>query len=468
MSKTRFMSGRRVIKTSVSEITSENVVDVLNKALVVHNLNQSEIDYLWKYYCGDQPVRHRMKDMRPEICNRIVENHANEIVSFWVGYLCGEPIQYVSRGGGEHVVGQINELNSFMFAEDRAAKDQELVNWLMIGGTAYKLVLPNSAYREGESPFKIYISDPRDTFIVYSNEIGNKPMMGVKCSKDDDGMLHYSVYTENRYYRIDDDSLVEAKPHALGMVPFFEYPVGIARLGAFEIVLPLLDAINDTESNRLDSVEQFVQAYWKFVGCKIDEELFEKFKKQGAIMVPPNDTGGNIDVDLVVKELNQSQIQTLKDDYYNAILTICGIPNRNGGSSTSDTGAAVVLRDGWSLAETRAKAIEHTFKRSEKQMLKLVLKICRDIAGLDIRLTDIDLQFTRRNYENIQSKAQVLTQMLQQDKIHPLLAFQHSGLFVDPESAYTQSMEYYKEQQAKASAESQAVDNGNENGNKSE
>lgn len=33
LSQTRYMSGRRIIKTSVTEITDENVVDVLRKAL---------------------------------------------------------------------------------------------------------------------------------------------------------------------------------------------------------------------------------------------------------------------------------------------------------------------------------------------------------------------------------------------------------------------------------------------------
>ena len=82
LSETRLMSGRRVIKMSVKEITEANVVEVLNKALAIHELNRSEIDYLWKYYRGEQPIRHRTKDVRPEICNKIVENRANEIVSF--------------------------------------------------------------------------------------------------------------------------------------------------------------------------------------------------------------------------------------------------------------------------------------------------------------------------------------------------------------------------------------------------
>lgn len=177
LSETRLMNGRRIIKTSVTEITENNVIEVLNKALAVHDLNRSDIDYLWKYYKGEQPIRHRVKDVRPEICNKIVENRANEIVSFKVGYLCGEPIQYVSRNGGDEVVKAINTLNEYMFAEDKAAQDQELVEWQMICGTAFRLVLPDEVGEEDEAPFELYTLDPRDTFVVYSNEIGNKPIM---------------------------------------------------------------------------------------------------------------------------------------------------------------------------------------------------------------------------------------------------------------------------------------------------
>lgn len=447
LSETRLMSGRRVIKSSVSAITADNVQEVLFRALETHALNRSEIDYLWKYYKGDQPIRHRVKDTRPEICNKIVENRANEIVSFKVGYLCGEPIQYVSRNGGESIVEAINTLNEFMFAEDKAAQDQELVEWQMICGTAFRLVLPDDPSDEDEAPFEMYTLDPRDTFVVYSNEIGNKPLMAVKYSTDEDtGATRYSVYTENYYYLIEDGLVnkAESKPHALDMIPIFEYPANNARLGAFEIVLPLLDAINNIDSNRLDGMEQIVQAFIKFINCDITKEEYEEFLQLGAIKVKSVD-GQTADVGVVTSELNQTQSQTLKEDIYGAILTICGMPNRNGGSSTSDTGSAVLLRDGWSDAEARAKDSENVFKRSEKKMLKLVLRICRDLAGIELFLKDIDMKFTRRNYEAIQSKSQVLISMLQEPKIHPQLAFQHSGMFSDSESAYSMSMKYYEE-----------------------
>jgi hypothetical protein len=189
---------------------------------------------------------------------------------------------------------------------------------------------------------------------------------------------------------------------------------------------------------------------------------FTALKDLGAIKVKSID-GSAADVSIVTQELNQVQTQTLVDYLYQTVLTICGMPNRNGGSSTSDTGAAVIMRDGWTLAESRAKDSELMFKKSEHDVLKLILRIIRDTEGLsediyNLRLKNLSLQFTRRNYENVQSKSQVLVSMLQQNKIHPRLAFTSSGLFTDPESAYQQSKEY-SEEQAKLALEMATAQN---------
>ena len=41
------LQGRRVIYTDVEAITSENVIDVLNKAIITHIRNSVEISYLY-------------------------------------------------------------------------------------------------------------------------------------------------------------------------------------------------------------------------------------------------------------------------------------------------------------------------------------------------------------------------------------------------------------------------------------
>lgn len=132
----RALFGRRVIYTDVAEINAGNIIDVLQKALFVHLQNSADIDYLYRYYRGDQPVLYREKEVRPEICNKVVENRANEIVSFKVGYLMGEPVQYVSRSDDENISAEVSRLNDYVLSEDKPAKDKELADWSHIGGTS--------------------------------------------------------------------------------------------------------------------------------------------------------------------------------------------------------------------------------------------------------------------------------------------------------------------------------------------
>ena len=444
---TETLYGRRVIYTDCSEITEKNLLSVLDKALSTHGKNRGEIQYLYDYYKGKQPIRNRTKEIRPEINNKIVVNRANEIVSFKVSYLMGEPVQYVSRSKDD-ISENLNRLNEYVFAEDKAAKDTELAKWFTICGTAYRMVLPDKLKEEDESPFEIFTLDPRYSFVVYHSGLGNKPMMGVKTVLLEDNTELHSIYTKNMYFEVKDGVITKKEKHSLGTIPIIEYPANPERLGAFEIVIGLLDAINETASNRLDGVEQFIQALLILKGVDIDSEEFKTLKENGGLKVPLEG-----DAYYLIQELNQTQTQTLVDDMYDTVLTICGMPNRNGGSSTSDTGSAVIMRDGWTNAESRAKDTETMFKMSEKQFLRIAIQFANTLRNMDLKLSAIDIRFTRRNYENIQVKSQVLTTMLNNDKIHPRLAFAHSGLFVDPELAYTQSVEYAKEKKKEVEKE---------------
>lgn len=445
----RTMYGRQVIYTDVKEIDKDNVVEVLEKALQTHRRNRSEIQYLYDYYKGKQPVLNRVKEVRPEINNKLVENNANHIVSFKVGYLMGEPVQYVNRGA-ESASDAINQLNGFVFAEDKAVKDKEIADWFTICGTSFRMILPDSEDEKDEAPFEIYTLDPRNTFVVYHNGLGNKPVMGVTYVTQSDNSVVYSVYTKNKLFIITDngDKTVDDRDHICGCIPIIEYPANTARIGAFETVLPILDALNELSSNRLDGVEQFVQALLMFKGVDIQKEDYLALRDEGGIVVPIDG-----DVKYLTQELNQTQTQAFVDYLYQRVLTVCEMPNRNGGSSTSDTGAAVIMRDGWQAAEAYAKNTELMFKQSEKQFLRLLIRITNSLRNMDLKLSDIEIRFTRRNYENIQEKTQVLTTMLANDKIHPRLAFEHCGMFADPGLAYSESMLYTEEKRRETARE---------------
>lgn len=444
------MFGRTRIYTDEAVITAENVVSVLTKAVLTHSQNQNEIQYLWDYYRGKTPILSKTKEVRETINHKICVNRANEIVTFKRGYGFGEPIQYIRRGSDESLTDDINQLNEYMFSESKHAEDSNLAEWLYVCGLGMRMALPS---KDDETPFKLYTLDPRYSFVVRHNGLGEPVVMGVKFVIREDKQPVYSVYTRDRYFEIENGVLTKEQPHVLGDVPIFEYPANTARLGAFEPALPLLDALNEIESNRLDDVVQYVNSFLALLGGTIDADTAAKLDEYKMLCLP---TG--VDAKYLSGSMQQSDIQTLSDNLYDAVLTICGIPNRNGGSSTSDTGSAVIMRDGWESAEAQMKSVENEFKRAERRFLRLVLRILRDTDGTKLELRDIEIKFSRRNYDNIQTKAQVLTTLLNSGKIHPELAFTHSGLFLDPESAYLQSKAWWEENEAKMAAQMQPTE----------
>lgn len=438
---TRWLFGRTKVYTDEAVITAENVTEVLRKALLVHAQNQNEIEYLWNYYRGKTPILGKTKEVRESINHKIVVNRAHEIVSFKRGYGFGEPIQYIRHGVDDALTDEINELNEFMFQENKQTEDSALAEWLYVAGLGMRMALPGP---NAEEPFKIYTLDPRYSFVVRYNGLGEPVVMGVKTITRENNDQVHSVYTKDRYFEIENGVVTKNEAHVLGDVPIFEYPANEARLGVFEVALPLLDAINEVESNRLDDLVQFVNSFLALCGGTIDDETAKKLDEYKMLCLPEG-----VDAKYLSAVMQQNDVQVLVDNLYEAVLTICGIPNRNGGSSTSDTGSAVIMRDGWESAEAQMKSVEQEFKKAEKRFLKMVLRIMRDMIGMNLQVRNVDIKFSRRNYDNIQTKSQVLVTMLNNPKIHPQLAFAHCGLFLDPESAYKMSDAYYEEQMKK-------------------
>ena len=444
--------GRQKIYSDAKEITAQNVVDEVSKAYAVHCRNQADIKLLWEYYRGKTKILTKSKEIREEINHKINENRAYEIVKFHKGYVFGEPIQYVRREStvakeaDDIIAADINSLNGYMADANKSACDNALSEWMYVAGLGYRLTLPNIKWSFGgdESPLSIYALDPMKTFVVRSTDIDEHTLMAVCCVARENNERVFSVYTERWYFEFTDFGAVIAKPNPLGMIPIVEYPAENARLGVFEVAMPLLDALDELQSNRMDDIVQFVNSFLAILGGELDKETYNKLNDWKTLCLPEG-----ADAKYLSATLSQADVQTLKNDIYTAILTICGVPNRNGGSSTSDTGSAVILRDGWESAEARAKATEEIFKSSEKEFLKIALRILRDTVGTKLRLSDITPHFTRRNYDNIASKSQVLIAMLNNPKIHPEVAYASCGMFPDPESAYLQGMAYYEEQMKK-------------------
>lgn len=447
--------GRAKLVSSVDEVDESNVVDVLNDALRVHDINLLYIDYLMWYMRGCQPIENRVKTVRPEINNKVVENRAYEIVHFLSSYFLGEPCTYIRRGANDEASKTVEMLNNYMFAEDKASCDKALASDVFCCGQGYRMVLPDkdAGNDEDESPFELDTLDPRYTFVVYNNGFGKRRLMGVtyKLNKNDE--IVYEVYTPNMFFKIISGVIVHSEPHSLGDIPIFEYINNEERMGAFEPVITILDVLNGISSNRADSIEQFVSAFLKFINCDIDEGDLEKFRALGAIKIKSND-GLNADVDLVTSELNQNQTQTLVDYYEDLIAKICGMPTstKGLGGGTSGNVGSVIMHAGWQQCEARMKDTELLFKKSEKQFLKLVARMVKDARGIEINMSEIELKFVRRQYEDMITKTQSLQNMLQSG-IAPEVAIAECGKFNDPQDVFARSEEFLRKWEYKEMSE---------------
>lgn len=441
------LAGRRRIETTVREITADNVKEVVGNALAIHSVNAGEITYLYNYYKGIQDIQFKKKVVRTEINNRVCVNRANEIVTFKTAYFLSEPIQYISHGGNQKVSKEVYKLNEYMRAVNKEARDKEIVDWMHICGIGERFVFQEKNWdpQSSGSPFDVYTIDPRDAFVIYSARIGKKPLAGVILQTDDEGNPYATVYTKDKVFEVTDDMVTEA-PHVLGGVPLIEYENNSARMGAFESVISILNNINTLESSAVDAIEDFVNGFDVFQNCEINDGDYSKLSIGGnAVMVKTTVPGMEAKVYRVTSEISQSGVQSRVDDLTDAYLTICGMPNRNGGSSTSDTGTAVIFRDGFAEAESRAADTQILFKRSEMEFDKIVLNICRTRNALRLNIGEIEPDFPRAKLSNLQTKVQVLCEMLNQPKIHPKYAFSTCGVFDDSEEAYRVSAEHYEE-----------------------
>lgn len=451
--------GRLDIYATNDNITADNVVSEVNSALTYHLMNLVQEDFLYWYRRNVQPILKREKIVRPEITNIVQENHAQEIVTFKNGYFLTQDCTYIARN--TEAQSKVDKLNEYLYRSDKHNVDNEVVDWFHTVGKGVLYVEPD---RDGdkEEPFHAYSLDPRSAFVVYSLRPGNEPVMGVNFVVQD-RTSKFDVFTKDRIYHLSGGAMgdmmtVQSKsdfmatavkvdfeePNRLGLIPIIEYRYNSVNMGAFEAVVPMLDAINNVVSNRIDGIEQFVQSLMVLVNCELPEGATANMIRDRGLIELKSVGENKSDIKILTEQLDQTQTQVLIDSLYEQVLRICAMPfTMKGDGSTSDTGSAVLYRSGWFQADSAARNTEDLFKRSNRQFDRIIVKILRDSGLLDISLSDFELHFVRNEMLNIQSKAQAF-QTLMAAGFHPILAAGKSGVSNDPVADITMSEDYLK------------------------
>lgn len=455
--------GRRKIFSMNDVINETNVMDEVNKALVFHFTNLAEEDYLYWYRRGICPILQRTKEIRPEICNRVVVPNADYVCTFKNGYFLTDSVSYVARNPEKADL--VKQYNEFMHLSGREIADNETVNWFHTVGLGVEYV------EQGEDvPYHVYALDPRSAFVVYSLKPGNPPLMGINMVtetvvKDNITTTFCKIdcFTTDYCYRMSGyitgdimtvralpqpltiaTSLDEVRPNVIGKIPMVEFVYNGNRMSSFENALSIMDAINLAESNRLDGDEQAVQQLCVAYNCQFEEGTTANKIRQAGMIVLKSTGDNKADFKIMDSRLDQTATQTMIDDLYNQMLEKCGVPSSSrDAASSSDNVGAVYLRNGWGAADTACRNTEDYFRESNRLLDGIILSILRR-KGFELSVFDFDIVIQRANMSNLLVKTQAALNMKELG-LSPEITLKTSGLSSDPIADVESSQKYIEQ-----------------------
>ena len=446
--------GRKAIYTDAPEITRENVASIVERTYIDHLINRDQMQALFKYEKGDQPIFYRVKSIRPEINVPACANYARLITDFKVSYEFSSPIMFVQRARDDYRKSypkqddkRISTLNEMLFEQSKPAKDYYMAGDFKRCGLGYMAALPKKEMLETEvAPFDLLVLNPLNTYIIRTNDAYRKKIAAVTYTTDIDTQTnHFTVYTENRVYQFDSitQNPVESV-NPIGLIPIVEFPNNLSRQACFEAVIPLMDALNIVNSDRVNDVAQYVQSILWLNNCKVSDEQTEELRNGGFIQTKDTADGRQANVTYVTAPLNQQETQSLVGYMYSQILEIAGVPGRES-STGGNTGSAILLSNGWQLAETQAKATEIMISECEQELLRVILAIIRNTPSMPedlkkLQVSDVLIKFPRNRGYDLVSRTSALSNMINIG-IDPEKAISVVDIFDDAQQAAMDSLE---------------------------
>ncbi len=468
--------GRIEIFTDEPEITSQNVIKVLQKAVPTHLINASRCDFLLRYEAGEQPLK-RKKKYRSDIDIQVSDNLANEITEFKLGFNHGNPITLVQRGekdsGSKNEAEAISLLNECFWSEKYEAKSQQRFRFMEITGLGYSYIDINTEYQDGDSFFTYNTLDPRTTFIIKSSYyIDHRPMLAVSYREDEMGNRYYTCFSKYQRFEIsgelkitngksekDDkgNSVVnwferersgEANP--LEIIPIVEWIRSYDRMGCFERQIPEMDALNIAVSDFFNDVDQNCQAIFhandiEFPKTPDGEEQHPKTNDW--VMTNTTQDGKTPFINPIAIAYDYSGMLANISFRRGVILQKCNVPSRNDNSGGS-TGIAMSDATGWTNAEVDAgmqDLIKDSCKMEEVKVALAAIKkspyVPSDNPLLELRYSDTKPNISRqKNYEmtsKINTYATGVSHGLSPKHMIPAINF-----FPDPQQVITDSQPF--------------------------
>lgn len=356
-------------------------------------------------------------------------------------------------------------------AEDMESKDQLLAYYLEVCGTCCQLIDIKRKPDDEDAVFDLVTLNPLYSFVVYSSDAYERPMMGVSYSEDEDGSRIFTCVADDAIYEIRDmveivngakkkDGMklneLEIPVNPFGRVNIVEFERATDRTGVFERQLDELNALNILESDLCNDVAQTTQANWWGNDIELDKDDDGKVKgPQGGqwILTKTNGQGKQPNIKGLVLDYNYDGVLANIQAKHDGILERTFTPKQTEQSGGSTTGATS-LSSGWTATEAVACKQAAIIKRGFKERNRLALIAIKKSPDTDpespllkLKNSDIEIRPIRQKSYDMATKINSLATMVQ-NFVHPRVAMEAIDFFPNLAEAVEDSvpkmLEYQK------------------------
>lgn len=424
--------GRQRIILEYDEVTPQNVLEILEKALEIHEENKSDCEYLIDYYLGKQDILNRTESKTSTINNQVVVNFAFPITREIIGYTLGKPIEFapINMDKAE----DIENLNKYYNYEEQYVVDTTAATYASVCGLGYYITLPSTEISKDNTPELPIVStslDPRYTFVVQSTNITNPQLMSCHYVELENDTV-YTCYTDKYKFVITNLEKVETYNNPIGLDPITCLDNSVFLTGDWEQAISVMNASNLIASDSLNDIEGTLRSLLVVSGVESDGDVDETLKdiKQKRLLLLSNATGGNMDAKFISPSIESTSLQNIREYLDDARNIITGIPDRDSTSTGGDTGTAVLNRNGWNDIEIVVKLKELFIKKAKAKQLKIAIEILKklNLVSDDLLAMDININIDRHNMDGLTARASAFSTLVATEELATIDCLELSGL----------------------------------------
>lgn len=425
--------GRQRIILEYDEVTPQNILEVLEKALEIHEENKSDCEYLIDYYLGKQDILNRSESQTSTINNQVVANFAYPITREIVGYTLGKPIELapINMDRAEDV----ENLNKYYNYEEQYVVDTSVATYGSVCGVGYYITLPSDEITKDNTPEIPIVSaalDPRYTFVVQSTNITNPQIMSCHYVELEEHTI-YTCYTNTYKFIVTDLEQVETEVNPTGYDPITMLENSVFLTGDWEQAISVMNASNLIASDSLNDIEGTIRSLLVISGAEFDsadmDETLSKIKKK-RLLTLSNATGGNMDAKFISPSIESTSLQNIRQYLDDARNIITGIPDRDSTSTGGDTGTAVLNRNGWNDIEIVVKLKELFIKKAKAKQLQVAIEILKrlGLVSNELLAMDVNVNIDRHNMDGLTARASAFSTLVATEELATIDCLELSGL----------------------------------------